>query len=106
MLELQEYLMDGNKNIHTSKFIFKARAKTLDIKTHKGWKYDDKTCIGCNVREETGNEILSCFYFGEEIPTKPMHYDMLYGDSVSDMVLVATLMMKKLKKRQNIIDNG
>ena len=62
-----------------------------DIKTHKGWKYDDKTCIGCNVREETGNEILSCFYFGEEITT---------------MILVATLMMKKLKKRQNIIDNG
>ena len=45
-LELQQYLMDGNKSIQTSKFIFKARAKTLDIKTHKGWKYDDKTCIG------------------------------------------------------------
>jgi hypothetical protein len=75
--------------------IFKARAKTLDIKTHKGWKYDDKTC-----EEETGNEILSCFYFGEEIPTKPLHYDMFYGDScsVSDMVLVATLMMKKTKE--------
>ena len=48
-LELQEYLMDGNKNINTSKFIFKA--KTLDIKTHKGWKYDDKTCIGCNGKK-------------------------------------------------------
>ena len=105
-LELQQYLMDGNKSIHTSKFIFKARAKTLDIKTHKGWKYDDKTCIGCNVREETGNEILTCFYFGEEISTKPIHYDMFYGDCVSDMILVATFLMKKLKKRQNIIDNG
>ena len=83
-----------------------ARAKTLYIKTHKGWKYDDKTYIGCNVREETGNEILTCFYFGEEISTKPIHYDMFYGDCVSDMILVATFLMKKLKKRQNIIDNG
>ena len=34
-LEIQKYLMDGNRNIDTSKFIFKARAKTLDIKTQK-----------------------------------------------------------------------
>ena len=78
----------------------------MDIKIHKGWKYDDKTCIGCNVREDTGNEILLCFYFGEEISTKPMHYDMFYDDSVSVMILVATLIMKKLKNMQNIIDNG
>ena len=71
-----------------------ARAKTLDIKTHKGWKYD--------VREETGNEIIRCFYFGQAISTKPKHYDMFYGDIVSDMILVATLMIKKLKTRQSI----
>ena len=105
-LEIQKYLMDGNRNIDTSKFIFKARAKTLDIKTQKSWKYDDKICIGCNVREETGNEILKCWYLGKETLTKPIDYDMFYGESVSDMILVATTMMIKMKKRQTIIDNG
>ena len=104
-LELQKYLMDGNKNIDTSKFIFKARAKTLELKTQKSWKYDDKICIGCNVREETGNELLTCWYFGKDTLTKPIHYDMVYGESVSDMILVATTMMKQIKKRKTIFDN-
>ena len=71
--------MDGNKDIDTSKFIF--RAKTLNIKTIKSWKYEDKLCIGCNVREENGNEILTCWYLGKGSLTKPIHYDMFYGES-------------------------
>ena len=34
-LEMQEYLLGGNRNIDLSKFIFKARCKTLDIKMQK-----------------------------------------------------------------------
>ena len=34
-LELQEYLLDVNKNTEISKRIYKARGKNLDIKTHK-----------------------------------------------------------------------
>ena len=44
-LKLQDYLMEGNKNINTSKFIFKAGAKTLDIKNKKRWKYTDKCVV-------------------------------------------------------------
>ena len=62
--------MEGNKNINVSKFIFKERSQTLDIKTQKKWKYDDKACVGCNVREETGEEILNCWYFGKDEQTK------------------------------------
>ena len=104
-LELQEYLLEGNKNINVSKFIFKARSQTLDIKTQKKWKYDDKACVGCNVREETGEEILNCWYFGKDEQTKPITYDMFYG-AISDMIMVANVMMKKLKVRENILDNG
>ena len=38
--------------------------------------------------------------------TKPIDYDMFYGENVSDMILVASTMMIKMKKRQAIIDNG
>ena len=41
-LELQQYLSE-NKNTKISKLIAKARAKTLEIKTHKSWKYEDTT---------------------------------------------------------------
>ena len=34
---IQEYLLDGNKNIEVSKFIYKARSMTLDIKTQKSY---------------------------------------------------------------------
>ena len=50
-----------------------------------------------DVREETGNEILKCWYLGKETLTKPIDYDMFYGESVSDMILVATTMMIKMK---------
>jgi hypothetical protein len=36
-LEMQEYLLDGDRNIKVPKLIFKIRAKTLDIKAQKGW---------------------------------------------------------------------
>ena len=104
--ELQEYLLDGNENVNVSKFIFKARSSTLDIKTQRKWKYDDKACTGCKVRDETGDEILSCWYFGNEKLTKLIHYDMFYGESTNDMNLVAKIMMEKLKRRKHIIDTG
>ena len=55
-LIIQEYLLDGNKNNELAKVIFKARAKCLDIKMHKKWKYKDDICIGCGEKSETVKE--------------------------------------------------
>jgi hypothetical protein len=55
---MQEYLADGDRNTAIFfKPIFKARRKTLDIKLHKKWKYDDKLCSGCKINEESCEEI-------------------------------------------------
>ena len=62
-LEIQEYLLDDNKNTEISKLIFKAWGKNLEIKEHKKWMYKD---IGCNTRIETEKELLSCTGFGEQ----------------------------------------
>ena len=105
-LEMQEYLMDGDVNVDVSKFILKARSKTLDIKSQRKWKYQDNSCIGCKVREETGDEILSCWYYGEDKWKKPIYYDMFFGDKASDMKIVGRIMMEKLKRRKEIIDDG
>ena len=41
----------------------------------KKWKYSDILCIGCGVNSETGQEILSCEGFNEDLenmgPGKP-----------------------------------
>ena len=68
-MEIQEYLLEGNENTElteVSKLIYKCRGKTLDIKTHKSWKYEDKLCVGCNTNVETETELLSCDGFGNE----------------------------------------
>ena len=65
---MQEYLLEGNKNIQISKLIFKARGKTLDIKTYKKWKYDDDLCVGCGVNVETVDEILTCTGYSDKNP--------------------------------------
>ena len=99
-LEMQEYLLCGDRNTSISKFIFKARGCNLDIKTQKKWKYDDKLCSGCSKSEESGDEILFCDSFGENIDN--ITYSWFYGNSVSEQILVAKLMMIKLKTRQKL----
>ena len=64
-LEMQEYLLCGDRNVNVSRIIFKARSKTLDIKSQKKWKYVDQLCSGCLINGESGEEMLRCKSFGE-----------------------------------------
>ena len=99
-LKIQDYLADGDRNTNISKLIFKARGNILDIKLHKKWKFDDKTCSGCKINEESGEEILLCDSFGENRENVP--YSWFYSSSVDEQVCVAKVMMKKLKIRKKI----
>ena len=99
-LEMEEYLLDCDRNVKVPKFIFKARSKTVDIKVQKSWKYDDKLCSGCKQKEESGNEILFCKSYGENV--KNITYSWFYSENVQDQVSAAKLMMEKLKVRKRI----
>jgi hypothetical protein len=105
-LKMQEYLLDGNKNTEISKLIFKARGRNLDIKTHKKWKYKDNLCIGCNIRIETEEELLSCPGFGEqgEKSNEIISFSLVFGDAVNDMIRVAEKIRKRLKRREKILE--
>ena len=105
-LEMQQYLYENN-NTNISKFIAKARAKTLDIKTHKSWKYEDKLCTGCNKTEESGDEILTCGQYGEYKENEKIPAcSWFYSDKTSDMMYCAKVMMKRMKVRKEIFENG
>ena len=104
-LNMQEYLLEGNKNIQISKLIFKARGKTLDIKTYKKWKYDDDLCVGCGVNVETVDEILTCTgYSDKNDTTNKLTFSLLYSDHTRQMVEIGKVLQKKLKMRQKIIE--
>ena len=98
--EMQQYLYE-NTNTNISKFISKAKAKILEIKTHTSWKFEDKLCSGCKIKEESGEEIFLCEKFGldaknEKIPT----YSLFYGKKNSEMFYCAKVMMERMKITQ------
>ena len=64
---MQEYLCGENRNKEVAKVIYKARGKSLDIKTHKKWKYEPLQCIGCEKNTETVDEILTSGWLGDMI---------------------------------------
>ena len=99
-LKMQEYLADGDRKTDISKLIFKARGKTLDIKLQKKWKYDDILCSGCNINQESGEEILACDSLGEN--QEKVTYSGFFSSSVEEQVKVAKVMSRKLKVRQKI----
>ena len=105
-LEMQQYLYENTKT-NISQFIAKARAKTLDIKTHKSWKYDDRACSGCDKREESGDEILTCEAFGQygENQVIPA-YSWFHENKTSDMIYCSKVMMERMKMRKRILENG
>ena len=98
--------MDGNKNVTVAKFIFKSRSMTLDIKMQRKWKYSDSICVDCGIKNETGEEIISCNGYGEtsDLGGKPMLYSTFYYGTTSEMILVAKMMMKRLKLREKMME--
>ena len=103
-LEIQEYLLDGNRNTKISQLIFKARTKTLDIKTWKRWKYDDDLCVGCSEKSETIEEILICKTLNEKEGTENVDINCLFGQSLSEIFKLGAVLMRRLRKRENLLE--
>ena len=88
--------------------IFKARSQTLDIKTQRKWKYTDNLCTGCNVKEETGQEILVCEQFNDKNRTnnESAKYSDIYSENVIDIVETGKILQNNLKRRQELLEAG
>ena len=57
-LEVQDYLLKMPPN--KARVIFRWRSKTLDIKTHLTYKYEDTICRGCGTCEENVELVMNC----------------------------------------------
>ena len=107
-LKLQEYFIDGNCSKKMSKLLFKTRSLTLDIKTQQKWKYADSSCIGCKIKEESGDELLICNILSKEnsVAEKRVYYNWFYSNNVANVVKAGKFMEPALKERQKIIEAG
>ena len=77
----------------------------MDIKAQKKWKYEENLCIGCSMKDETGEEILLCRKLIDiNNENELMNYKWFYENSINDMVKVAKNLSERLKNRQKIID--
>ena len=104
-LEIQRYFVEGNCSASLAKLIFKARTRTLDIKTQKSWKYTDKVCVGCEIREETGDEIMSCLKLHGENSSE-IKYSWFYSGCALKMVKAGVLLKKGLEEREKLLIPG
>ena len=101
-LEMQEYLLSGNRNTKLSKLIFQARGRNLDIKMHKKWRYEDVTCVGCGKNVEIEEELLSCEGFCDDKKTDS--YSWLFTDCVRKMKKGAKSIQNRLKVRKKMLE--
>ena len=103
---MQEYLLEGNKNTNICRLIFKARGRNLDLKTHKKWKYEDDLCVGCGENVESEEEFIRCegLKTSNEESSEKFSYNWFFEDSVSKMIMVASMIEKRLKRRKKILE--
>ena len=99
-LETQEYLLNRDRNPKVSTMSYRARGQILDIKMQKKWKFYDKLCSGCNLKEESGEEILKCKSFGGN--SEKLAYTILFSEHLSEQLCVGKAIMEKLKARKKI----
>ena len=86
--------------------MYKARGKSLYIKTHKKWKYSDLLCLGCGEEDKTVDAILSCGGLGKsENSVNPKSNECFFGENVKEMIETAVELKQRLKNRTNIVDD-
>ena len=59
--------------------------------------------MGCGDKIETEEEFLSCTGLGDK-SEESVRYDMVFGESVEDMIKLAKVIRQRLKARAKILD--
>ena len=104
-LKIQDYLVSGLCNKKAARLIFRARSETLEIKSHRKWKYEDVLCVGCKKNEETGEEIMNCNVLNEDNKDdyRNVKYDWFYSKETEKIVVAGRLLQRNLKEREKRI---
>ena len=98
--KMQDYF--SGRSVEVSRTIFRARGKCLQIKMQQKWRFKDTLCVGCKVREETGEEILECEKFGKN--ELGLDYKMFF-ENQEKQILVGKEMEKRMRQRKKMLED-
>ena len=106
-LKIQKYLLTHVENVKTSKFIFQARARMLDVKANYGKKEPCPICMSPN-KTDTQLHLLECeklqgenvLVFGGPVPV----YEDLFGKDVKKIIKIGLILSQNFSRRKQILN--
>ena len=105
-LEMSEYL-ERNKNNQLTKYIFKTRSGTLDIKDWNKWKYEDNLCVGCGIKAETMDHFMKCIaYSVENNSNQPIHWKSIYENNTEKQTSIAKEVKRRFGLRKTLLEEA
>ena len=101
---IQNYLTPNVTKLSTkeSQFIFRIRARMIDVKANFPQKYAGQTilCRVCGTESETQEHLLFCQALSENTKCNDISYNNIFGKETSVMKIIARVMKRNLEKRE------
>ena len=104
------FRFSGSRNWHNGSVSGPRNWQNVSVSGPRNWRYgreilyrkfEDRLCTGCNTREESGDEILTCEQFGEYEENEIIPaYSSFYNEKTSDMIYCTKVMIKRMKVRK------
>ena len=105
-LEMSKYL-ERNRDEQLTKFIFKTRSGTLDIKDWYQWKYENNLCIGCETKAETMDHFMSCSAYNvEKKSEQTVNWKGIYENDIEKQSIIAKEVKRRFVLRQSLLEAG
>ena len=102
--DMAEYLKRNSKETIT-KYIFKIRSGTIDLKSLAQWKYNDNLCVGCEIKEESMTHFMECqvYNVNEE---STINWKDIYKNDMDLQIKVALEVERRFNLREKKIQEA
>ena len=103
--KIQDYFLpsEGLIPIIDKKWIFKCRVDDVNVKGNNRWKYDNISCVSCNI-PETQKHVLECMQLlgkNEKLTYIPT-YEELFNDDTHGQAYIAMIIRENVNIRAEL----
>ena len=103
---MSKYL-ERNRDEQLTKFIFKTRSGTLDIKDWYQWKYENNLCIVCQTKAETMDHFMNCSAYNvEKKSEQTVNWKGIYENDIEKQSIIAKEVKRRFVLRQSLLEAG
>ena len=104
--KMQNYLLPSDRiSILEQKWVFKCRTDDIDIKGNNRWKYEDISCVSCQLHPETQKHLIECHTLlgkNEKMTYIPTYADIFKND-VNEQSYIARIMKENFHIREKYL---